>query len=147
MTNWDERDATREPGLICWIPTTILLDKRLDQGAKLLMIVILSIVKKTDQGRCFSTNEHLAGMFDVSERSIQNWLKQLKSCGYVRIEELKFSFGNKRCIIPEINKEFKFRKLPGGTKQPSLADENCFIPKKNLKGINKQKVMKNIAEK
>ena len=65
------------------VPCYILDDEDLDEGAKNLY-ARLSMYSK--DGRCWPSNAHLAEKHRVSERTIQNWLKQLVDKEYILVD-------------------------------------------------------------
>ncbi len=83
-------------------PSYILDDEDLDEGAKVLYS---RISMYSDEGRCWASNAHFADKHKVTERTIQNWLKQLSDKEYILIEIDKSGFQTKRDIW--ITNDFK----------------------------------------
>lgn len=63
------------------LPANIRYDKQLPQGAKLLYAEITALCN--DKGYCWATNSYFSELYQVSNRTIQNWLKSLKDKRYI----------------------------------------------------------------
>lgn len=72
------------PAFFAVIPATVLYDKTLSPAAKILYAQISGLCNK--KGFCWAANSYFAKLHDVSDRSIQNWLAELKDKGYIKIE-------------------------------------------------------------
>lgn len=67
-----------------FLPRKVLSDDDLNHGAKLLMYEVLSL-NELRLG-CIAENYYFMKLLNVkSERTIQNWLKQLKDKGYIKV--------------------------------------------------------------
>lgn len=84
-----------------FLPRKVLSDKKLHHGSKLLMYEILSL-NELKLG-CIAENYYFMQLLNVkSERTIQNWLKQLKELGYIKVKmkTRPSRRGQTRLIIP-----------------------------------------------
>ena len=70
-------------GFFAVIPATVRYDKSLPQGAKLLYGEITALVKK--KGYCWSRNPYFAELYDISERTIIEWIWRLHAAGHIDI--------------------------------------------------------------
>ena len=64
------------------VPNKILHCKKLTQGAKLLMGVIIKLC--SSKGYCWASNDYLAEIFDVNRMTISRWVKSLKNNGFIK---------------------------------------------------------------
>ena len=76
-------DATI-PNYYAVIPSTVRYDKALSPNAKLLYAEITALVNV--YGYCFAKNDYFCELYDLSERQIQNNLKQLADRNYITIK-------------------------------------------------------------
>lgn len=68
-----------------YMPRKVLSDKNLHNGTKLLMYEILSL-NEMKLG-CIAENYYFMKLLNVlSDKTIRNWLKQLKDNGYIKVE-------------------------------------------------------------
>ena len=72
------------PGYYAIIPASIRYDKRLTANAKLLYGEISALCNK--EGFCWASNNYFSNLYEVSIKSISNWINQLKDLGYIDIE-------------------------------------------------------------
>src|SRR3989304_3984496 len=63
------------------LPRYVLKDKRLSFGARLTYAVLLSYAWQED--RCFPGQERMAKDLGTTDRSVRNFLKELKGHGYI----------------------------------------------------------------
>lgn len=59
-------------------------DKDLCPGAKVFYSELTALTQK--EGYCWAKNKYFMDLYEVEERTIQKWLKQLKLKGYIEIE-------------------------------------------------------------
>jgi hypothetical protein len=76
------------PGFYAVIPTAVLYDSSLPQGAKILYALIASLAHKT--GYCWAGNAYLAKYCGASERTISYWLVKLHNSGYIIVSFLYY---------------------------------------------------------
>ena len=81
------------------IESQVLIDNRINSNEKLLYSYIC-LLTNNKRLSCFANNKYLARIFNVSERQIQNYLKNLKKYNYICIT---VENGNKRKINTIIN--------------------------------------------
>ena len=77
------------------IPNEVVFNNDIKQLSKFLLGLILSFQY---QSQCYSSNEWFANQFDVSIRTIETCVRELKEKGY--IETVYSSRLNKRLILP-----------------------------------------------
>ena len=70
------------PNFYAIIPANVRYDKELCANAKLLYGEITSLCNK--EGYCWATNSHFAELYNVSNKSISSWVKQLVQKGYIK---------------------------------------------------------------
>lgn len=80
------------------IPANVRYDKRLSANAKLLYGEITALCN--EKGYCETKSKYFADLYEVSERSARNWIKQLEDYGYILSE----SIGNQETLILKVNK-------------------------------------------
>ena len=69
---------------------SVYADKTLQDGAKLLYGLILSLSQK--DGFCYADNNYLAETLNNEPRTVQLYLSALKDKGYIAVELVKNSF-------------------------------------------------------
>lgn len=126
-----------KPNYYAIIPANVRYDKDLSANAKLLYGEITSLCN--EKGYCWATNQYFANLYEVSDRTIQNLIKQLSEKKYIQIRIINNS---KRLIyIDFTNHENNFTP---GTKIISSPHENNFTH--NNKINNKSEYMNEIIE-
>ena len=70
------------PNFYAIIPANVRYDKELSANAKLLYGEITSLCNK--EGYCWATNSYFAELYNVSNKSISLWIKQLVQKGYIK---------------------------------------------------------------
>lgn len=126
-----------KPSYYAIIPANVRYDKELSANAKLLYGEITSLCN--EKGYCWATNQYFANLYEVSDRTIQNLIKQLSDKKYIQIKIINNS---KRLIyIDFTTHENNF--IPG-TKIFSYPHENNFTH--NNKNNNKIEYMNEIME-
>lgn len=74
------------------IPANVRYDKDLVPNAKLLYGEITALCN--EKGYCWATNQYFAELYNVSDRTIKNWISQLADKGYIQ-RSVKYREGNK----------------------------------------------------
>lgn len=121
------------------IPSEVITNSELTDGAKLLYGEILFLAEKNDF--CFATNDYFAKLNSVSKRTVNNWLHELKRSGLIcseiirnesnrQVEKQKifikmdFSVKHQTKDCTEITSEDEKTKLIIGKHQNVLLNEN-----------------------
>jgi hypothetical protein len=74
-----------KPGFWAVLPAAVRYDPELPSTAKLLYAEISSMTDRT--GYCFASNAYFRRVFGISERTLQDHLRALRSGGFIRIED------------------------------------------------------------
>lgn len=77
------------------IPSDVMYNKKLSDGAKLLYAIILS--HANNKGLCDATNQYLADITSKSERTIKYQIKELIDNEYIKVDYKQFK---RRVIYP-----------------------------------------------
>lgn len=77
------------------LPSAIMYDKKLSDGAKILYAIILSLAN--NKGLCDATNKYLADVTSKSERTINYQVKELLDNNYIKVDYKQFK---QRVIYP-----------------------------------------------
>lgn len=77
------------------LPSAVMYDKKLTDGAKILYAIILS--HANNKGLCDASNEYLADLTSKSERTIKYQIKQLIDNEYIKTDYKQFK---RRVIYP-----------------------------------------------
>ncbi len=95
-------------GYYAVIPANVRYDKSLPSSAKLLYGEITALCNQS--GFCWAENSYFAGLYDVSDRTIQTWINALVNNGYVYRNFISTEDGratSKRCLsIVEMSSDF-----------------------------------------
>jgi len=75
--------TTERPAYWAVLPASVRYDETLPASAKLLFAEISSLAEAT--GFCFASNEYFAGLYAMSERTVQRHIKALESGGHIVI--------------------------------------------------------------
>ena len=75
--------TTERPAYWAVLPASVRYDEKLPASAKLLFAEISSLAETT--GFCFASNEYFAGLYAMSERTVQRHIKALESGGHIVI--------------------------------------------------------------
>ena len=112
-----------EPSFYAIIPGNVRYDKRLCANAKLLYGEITSLTHK--EGYCFAGNEYFSNLYEVSDKSISRWIKQLEEAGYIK-RDFVYKVGSKEIAQRKIFlSEAIGQKCPDvGTKMSKRGDKN-----------------------
>ena len=118
----NEKDYLQEqPNYYAILTADVRYDKRLSANAKLLYAEITALSNST--GYCWANDSYFAGLYDVSERSVKNWISQLEKYGYLARNMIKNHGNNsveKRVLIIKNSEAEKV------VKKTSPRDENNF---------------------
>lgn len=75
---------TCEISFDCVLPSALLFNKKIELTAVKLYAMIRGLTKK--HGYCYATNKYLSELMEASERSVTEWILQLKKEGYLEVE-------------------------------------------------------------
>jgi hypothetical protein len=71
-----------EPNYYAIIPAPVRYCKNLSASEKLFYGELSCLTHKC--GHCFASNAYFAELYNVSERTIQNWLENLEEGGFIK---------------------------------------------------------------
>ena len=122
------------PNYYAIIPAIVRYDENLTPNAKLLYGEITALCNR--QGYCFATNEYFAQLYNVSIKSISNWINTLKNKNYIKIEtcikdmEENFQTGRK-IFLGGIEENFQHNNTSINNKENIIINNN--IKEKSIK--------------
>jgi hypothetical protein len=130
-------------GFFVFIPSVVLMDKRLSWIEKLILAEIYGLIN--DEGWCYPSNKHFAEIFGVSERYIRKCLEHIRELNYISIFYTKEGF---RIIFVDIsifqkNIQESFNKMKSKMMEK---DKNVIKKIKDKEFITKEKWMDNIVK-
>lgn len=105
-----------KPDYFIQIPSRVLYESKLSSGAKLLYGEILLL--NYTYGFCSQKNAYFAGNFCVSVRTVENWIRELKVLGLIRIELIRNQ--NKQIEQRKIYAVVQIEKTSDDTKKKSV---------------------------
>ena len=73
-----------KPNYYSIIPANVRYDDELNANAKLLYSEVTALSNKN--GYCLATNEYFAKLYNVSPRTITEWIRKLEEKGYIKSE-------------------------------------------------------------
>lgn len=76
-------EKNEKPSYYSILTADVRYDKNLSYGARLLYSEITALSGR--DGYCSISNFYFADAYGVTDTTIQNWLKNLKDCGYIQI--------------------------------------------------------------
>lgn len=109
------------PNYYAIIPASVRYDKELPAAAKLLYGEIAAL--SNQEGFCWASNRYFAGLYETTPRTVQNWLTDLETRGYIAIHLLDTNSGTSREIYMTEAHENNFM---GGMKKISPPHEKNF---------------------
>lgn len=115
------------------IPANVRYDKDLAPNAKLLYGEITALCN--EKGYCWATNQYFAELYNVSDRTIKNWISQLVDKGYIQ-RSVKYREGTKEIEQRKlfIGSEHNFTTL--GNYVPDPKENNFTPPSENNFPVN-----------
>lgn len=107
------------------IPANVRYDKDLVPNAKLLYGEITALCN--EKGYCWASNQYFAELYNVSDRTIKNWISQLADKGYIQ-RSVKYREGTKEIEQRElfIGRENNF--TTSGNYVPDPRENNFTTP-------------------
>lgn len=119
------------------IPSAVMYDKKLTDGAKILYSIILS--HANNKGLCDATNLYLASLTSKSERTIKYQVKELIDNNYIKVDYKQFKqrviypiWKIKPSTIVKASKIYSKFVKPEDVEQQDRAIDNIY---KQIKGI------------
>ena len=93
------------------IPANVRYDKELKDKSKILFGEIVTLSIKT--GYCFANDKYFADLFETTERTIRELIKELKEKGYVSVEYIykENTKDIKRRLLKPVGMEEFFRRV------------------------------------
>lgn len=115
------------------IPANVRYDKDLAPNAKLLYGEITALCN--EKGYCWATNQYFAELYNVSDRTIKNWISQLADKGYIQ-RGVKYREGTKEIEQRKlfIGRENNF--TTSGNYFPDPRENNFTTPSENIFPVN-----------
>jgi hypothetical protein len=109
------------------LPASVRYCKGLTPNAKILYTELTALTNKN--GYCHASNNYFAELYNVSDRSISQWFKELSKFGFIEIQIVKNNSGTFRKIFLTGMKESS----NGGMKISSTPYEENFYTKEYYK--------------
>lgn len=115
------------------IPANVRYDKDLVPNAKLLYGEITALCN--EKGYCWASNQYFAEIYNVSDRTIKNWISQLVDKGYIQ-RSVKYREGTKEIEQRKlfIGRENNF--ATPGNYVPDPRENNFTSPSENNFPVN-----------
>lgn len=115
------------------IPANVRYDKDLVPNAKLLYGEITALCN--EKGYCWASNQYFAELYNVSDRTIKNWISQLADKGYIQ-RSVKYREGTKEIEQRKlfIGRENNF--TTSGNYVPDPRENNFTPPSENNFPVN-----------
>lgn len=115
------------------IPANVRYDKDLVPNAKLLYGEITALCN--EKGYCWASNQYFAELYNVSDRTIKNWISQLADKGYIQ-RSVKYREGTKEIEQRKlfIGRENNF--TTPGNYVPDPRENNFTTPSENNFPVN-----------
>lgn len=127
-----EMGARDKPSYWAVLPATVRYDEALSPNAKLLYAEISALTNST--GYCWASNERLASLFGLGERTVSRLITQLEERGYIRCEMAAIETGSERRIYAGI---FSVRVQTGGVAKNGDTPQGGGVAKNGEGGIVK----------
>lgn len=119
------------------IPANVRYDKEVTANAKLLYGEIAALSNK--EGYCWASNEYFADLYEVTTKSISDWIGQLAKKGHIKIELISNGREGRRLLLgtTKISSRYQEEKVIGistynNTYTPSRADARGSSRKGNI---------------
>lgn len=116
---------SNQPNYYAVIPANVRYCKSLEPAARLFYGELTALTHK--EGYCWASNAYFAELYEVSERTITNWLISLANEGFIKVETVKCGMNWDRKIYT-IKENFTNRNKENSTTGKKLEDreENKF---------------------
>ena len=119
-----------QPNYYGIITAEVRYDKNLPANAKLLYSEITALAQK--DGYCYASNGYFAELYDVSDRSISEWINKLSQNGYIEVQLVKNNSGTFRKLFLSGMKKSSTPRM----KKSSTPYEENFYPKEYYNNNN-----------
>ena len=119
-----------QPNYYGILPANVRYDKNLPANAKLLYSEITALAQK--DGYCYASNGYFAELYDVSDRSISEWINKLSQNGYIEVQLVKNNSGTFRKLFLSGMKKSSTPRM----KKTSTPYEENFYPKEYYNNNN-----------
>jgi uncharacterized phage protein (TIGR02220 family) len=119
-----------QPNYYGILPANVRYDKNLPANAKLLYSEITALAQK--DGYCYASNGYFAELYDVSDRSISEWINKLSQNGYIEVQLVKNNSGTFRKLFLSGMKKSSTPRM----KKSSTRYEENFYPKEYYNNNN-----------
>ena len=116
------------------IPANVRYDRRLCPSAKLLYGEVTALCN--EKGYCWARNKYFADLYEVSDRTIRNWISQLIEYGYLK-SEIKYVDGSKEIEYRLLYLPESAPPISGGTEK-NFRDNNTSINNTNMNKESKK---------
>lgn len=128
------------PSFFAIIPANVRYDKSVCANAKLLYGEITALCN--EKGYCWATNSYFSELYQVSNKAISRWIKELTDAGFIQ-SKMHYKKGTKEIEMREITICHPMDKKEDtyGQKCPYPPDENVHTPmdknvQENSTGMN-----------
>lgn len=112
------------------LPSSVRYCKKLNPHAKILYTELSALTNKN--GYCHATNAYFAKLYEVSERAITKWFKELSEFGFIEIQIIRNQSGTfRRIVLSGVN-----NRSIGGMNNGSTPPEQPFHTKEYYKEEN-----------
>ena len=155
-----------KPSFYAIIPASVRYSNDITANAKLLYGEITCLCNK--EGYCWASNSYFAKLYNVSERTIVNWLNSLEKCGFISKQIIYKDDSNEvaKRIIRIADADLRQISPPGENNFTTPGEKNFTTPgeknftynniktnntsnnnKNNKKKLNKEKLLDGILAK
>lgn len=112
------------PGYWAVIPANVRYDNRLTLGARMMFGEIEALRHK--EGYCYAKNKYFAELYEVSERTISDWISKLKKFGYIKTYSTRSNNGTIRKIYVQDETTILHQKKFSGGVQKKTSINNTI---------------------
>lgn len=111
----DDKNIKEKGSYFAIIPASVRYDSNLSSLAKLFYAEITSL--SNAKGFCWANNEYFMNCFEISERTCNRVINQLKDCGYISIDY----------IYKKDSKQIEKRVIVISDKLPTISDKTYSL--------------------
>ena len=107
-----------------WIPIDIWQDKNLSWNEKILLMEIDSY---TAQGKeCYISNEYVASLLTVAERTASRYLNNLINLGYIKVVKFDGRMRYVKSTLTYVQADWTQLSMQGGSNCPHTINKNTY---------------------